>query len=272
MGNNTLFPELLYAPKPNEPMRVAGFMSGSGSNIRKIIEHQREMAENLYELILIFTDVADESKCKAKQISSEFGIPFLCKDVLEFYKDMGHENKKDLDLRPAYYAEVVESVRDFKIDLIALGGFMSIVTSPLLDEYKIINVHPADLSIMGGGKRKYTGAHAVRDAILAGEKYIRSSVHVVRKEVDYGEILAVSEPVEVKIPEGIGLDNLKKSENKELLQKVTDDNQNRLKGAGDWVIFPMIVEMIARGRFGVDNRGNVFLDGKILENGYRLDG
>jgi len=83
---------------------------------------------------------------------------------------------------------------------------MSITTEPLLERYsgRILNVHPADLSIMEGDDRKYVGIHVVRDAILAGETELRASTHVGREKVDYGEILVISEPVPVELPEGVG--------------------------------------------------------------------
>lgn len=254
-------------------MRVAGFMSGSGSNIKKIVEHQKKLPGNIYEVVLIITDVEDETRCKAKQIASHYGINYLGYDILQFYRRMGHKNKKDLTIRPLYYKVLSDAIKDYNINLISLGGFMSIITSPLLDYYsgKIVNVHPADLSIMTDGKRKYTGDHSVRDAILAGEKHIRSSVHIVREKVDYGEILVMSKPIEVKLPEDIMLEELKKPENIKLLQRISDENQNRLKEFGDWAILPRAIEMIARGRFGIDKKGNVFVDGRIVKDGYKIE-
>ena len=81
---------------------------------------------------------------------------------------------------------------------------MSITTRPLLDRYdgKIINVHPADLTVTLNGERRYIGVHTCRDAILAGEKEIRSTTHVVREKVDNGEILVVSKPVPIILPKG----------------------------------------------------------------------
>ena len=49
---------------------------------------------------------------------------------------------------------------------------MRMVYPPLLQYFKnrIINIHPADLaSLTANGQRRYVGAHAVRDALYAGE-------------------------------------------------------------------------------------------------------
>jgi folate-dependent phosphoribosylglycinamide formyltransferase PurN len=117
------------------------------------------------------------------------------------------------------------------------------------------------------GERRYVGVHTVRDAILAGEPEIRSTTHVVREKVDNGEILVVSKPVNVILPEGITPDKLR--EDKELLKLVVEEHQDRLKREGDWVIYPLTVEMIAEGRFALDNSA-VYLDGKPAPGGLRL--
>ncbi|MCD6263054.1 hypothetical protein J7L60_01405, partial [Candidatus Bathyarchaeota archaeon] len=150
--------------------------------------------------------------------------------------------------------------------------YMSIVSRPLLDAFpgRIINVHPADLSVMEGGRRKYVGLHAVRDAILAGERFLYSTTHIVRERVDEGEILMRSKPVEVWLPEGVTLEDLRLRENRTLLERVVRENQRRLKERGDWVIFPKTLEMIAQGRYGIDDKGNVYVDGVLMPHGYRL--
>ena len=52
----------LYSPRPDRPMRVAGFMSGSGTNLVKILEKQDELARtpggSPYEIVVVFTDNA----------------------------------------------------------------------------------------------------------------------------------------------------------------------------------------------------------------------
>jgi folate-dependent phosphoribosylglycinamide formyltransferase PurN len=140
----------------------------------------------------------------------------------------------------------------------------------MLDAYngRIVNVHPADLTIKERKERKYVGIHVVEDAILAGEEELRSTTHVVRRKVDYGEVLVVSEPMKVMLPEGITREKLK--EDKYLLKKVVDESQEKLKRKGDWVIYPLTLQMIASGRFALDSKGNVCLDGKLVPSGYRL--
>lgn len=251
-------------------------MSGSGTNVRKIIEASLK-EDSRYRVVLIFTDVKEERFdvegkriCRAKEISEEFGIPYECIDILDFYRSRGYDSKKVLAIRPEYDMKVLERVEPYDVDLIALGGYMSILTRPLLERYegRIVNVHPADLSVTEDGRRKYTGLNAVRDAILSGERWLYSTTHIVRERVDYGEILVRSKPVEVRLPEGVSLEKLR--EDKDLLRRVVRENQDRLKERGDWVIYPLTLQLIAEGRFALDGRGGVYLDGVLLPHGLRL--
>ncbi len=268
-------PTPIYSPASRRRMRVACFMSGSGTNARKIIWRSQQ-PDARYHVELIFTDVKDATLdregrkvCKALDIAKEYGIAYECVDIMDFYASRGHSSKKDLSLRPEFDRLVVSAIERYGIDLIALAGYMSITTKPLLDRYdgRIINVHPADLTVTLNNERRYVGVHTVRDAILVGEREIRSTTHVVREKVDNGEILVVSKPVLVILPVGVTLDRL--GEDKELLRAVVEEHQDRLKREGDWVIYPLTIQMIAEGRFALDN-GAVYLDGKPAPGGLRF--
>jgi folate-dependent phosphoribosylglycinamide formyltransferase PurN len=265
----------IYLSHPNEKMRVACFMSGSGTNIRRIIERSLQ-PDASYQVVLIFSDVKNTALdkegrkiCSALDIATENSIDYACIDIIDYYLEKGHKSKKDLSLRPGFDELVVKKIEPYKIDLIVLGGYMSIQTTPLLERYKarIINVHPADLTIMNGVERKYVGMHTIRDAIMDGELCLRSTSHIVREKVDNGEILIVSKPIPVKLPSGTTL--LKIQEDKILRKMIIEDHQDRLKKEGDWTIYPLTVQMIGEGRF-VLNDGLVYLDGKPAPHGLIL--
>ena len=253
----------IYNPREDGPMLIAGFMSGSGTNLIKIIEWAKQLevkdGKSPYRVDLIFTD---NKKSNAVLISEKFNIPLETFDILDFYKAKGYSDKKDLFLRGEFDCKIIKILEKYNIDLIALAGYMSIVTQPLLDTFngRIINVHPADLSVKADGKRKYTGHHAVRDAILAGEKNLHSTTHIVRKEVDYGEILLISEGISVNIPDKLSLKDLSKIGKESLLREIVCQHQNKLKENGDWKIFPLTLQYISEGRFSVDTERNVYLD------------
>jgi len=253
-------------------MRVALFISGSGTNGLRIIEKSKEPDSN-YDVSLIFSDVKDtrtkrsgDKMCRAKDIADEYGIVYECVDIRDFYAEHGLK-RTDLSIRPDFDRLVLERLALHELDLIANSGYMSIMTPVLIDEYagKIVNVHPADLSIMDGDKRNYVGIHVVEETILAGEPEIRSSTHIVREEVDHGEILVISEPVKIKLDVSLAM----LEEDKELRNRVVSGYQDQLKERGDWLIYPLTIQMISQGRFGLGPEG-VCLDGEPVPKGYRL--
>ncbi len=255
-------------------LRVACFASGSGTNARKIIERSLK-PYSLYEVVLVFSDVRDSQTrrsggkmSKAKDIAVEYGIGYECEDIRDFYKEKGVP-RRDLTVRPEFDERVLEKITPYDLGLICNAGYMTIMTPPILETYsgRIINVHPADLTVIESGERKYVGIHVVEEAIMAGEKKLRSSTHIVREKVDHGEILVLSEPISVELPNGVTLKQLE--EDKALRNRVVDEYQERLKKMGDWVIYPLTVQLIAEGRFSLGSDG-VYFDGEKAPHGVKL--
>ncbi len=249
-------------------MKVAAFMSGSGTNIIRLIEREKHYTENHisspFHVAFIFSDRSD-GRCRGEQIALENGIPYFSYDIRAFHNNRGVKRTaltpEGLAARREFDSVPATLVKAFDIDIIALGGYMSYTTLK-----RCVNVHPADLSILDNkGRRKYVGDHAVRDALLEGETSLRASTLWTDQGVDTGPLLMVSEPLEVELP--LSLDLLIKDE--ELLTKVVDQHQERLKETGDWKIFPKTIEMIAAGRFAFDENKNVYVDGKPVSRGYR---
>ncbi|MFC1531933.1 formyltransferase family protein [Thermodesulfobacteriota bacterium] len=250
------------------PMRVAAFMSGSGTNIVKLIEKEKRLKEEIgsspFHVVFIFSDRSD-GRCQGEKIACETGIPYLSYDIRTFHDIRGLKrtarSTDGLVARREFDSVASKLIKAFEIDIIALGGYMSYITLE-----RCINVHPADLSIMTpDGKRRYVGDHAVLDAILAGETVIRSSTLWTDKGVDTGPLLMVSNSLKVELPEP--LDQLLK--NRDRLLKIVDHHQDKLKEVGDWKIFPRTIEMIAKGCISFDEQNRVYVDGNPVPNGYR---
>ncbi len=256
--------------KKRRPMRVAAFMSGTGTNIKRLIEHQKrlekEEGRSPFEVVFIFSDRSDGS-CMGEEIAYKNAIPYFSYDIRAFYKrhgiKFGVDTPEGLRLRQEFDQVPARLIEAFDVDIVALGGYMSYTTIK-----GCINVHPADLSIKTpDGKRRYTGINAVRDAILSGERSLRASTILTDEGIDTGPILMVSRPIQVKIP--VPLDELKRD--KALLHKVVQEHQERLKREGDWHIFPRTIELIARGLFALNEKGMVYFEGLPFPDGYRED-
>ena len=254
--------------KKGRPMRVAAFMSGSGTNIMRLLEYEKRLGvqdgRSPFETIFIFSDRSDGGSAGEK-IALENGLPYFSYDIRVFHAGKSIKRTvataEGLAARREYDRLSKTLVEAFHIDVIALGGYMSYTTLG-----RCVNVHPADLSLLDeGGNRKYVGDQAVHDAIAAGEKELRASTLWTDAGVDTGPLLMVSEAVPVALPEP--LEDLMKD--RSLFNRVADDHQERLKEAGDWKIFPRTVELIARGRFAFDPKGRVYLDNSPKPGGYR---
>jgi folate-dependent phosphoribosylglycinamide formyltransferase PurN len=249
----------------NGVMRVAGLMSGSGSNIVKILEFQRnyeaEFGDLPFEVVCLFSDNPNSN---AQQIGKNFNLPVVIRDINEFNNSKNVSKKDSLNARPEFDQGTIEELSRYEATVAAYAGYMSIATVPLINAFLGINVHPADLSILDSKEnRKYTGAHAVKDAILAEEKYLSSSTHIIEEKVDCGRILMVSSPIEVI------LENDFDPNNRKHVKSAENYNQERLKKQGDWIIFPKTLLYLAQGRFSKDKEDNLYFDGKRIPNGLR---
>ncbi|MGA1823055.1 MAG: phosphoribosylglycinamide formyltransferase [bacterium] len=240
-------------------MRVAGFMSGSGTNLRTIIEFGKKYPS--FEVVVIFSDTYNSN---APLIGREYNIPVVIRDIRSFYASKG-KPIHDMETRAEFDEKTIEAISPYNVSVIAYAGYMSIASDRLVKRFTGINIHPADLSIMRGEKRKYTGANAVRDAIVAGEKYIASTCHLLDSAVDEGPIFMISAPIEVEREDDFD------PHNKEMLARVVAKNQDRLKKKGDWVIFPLTLLYCAQGRYNRDEHNRLLFDGKIIPYGVRLE-
>lgn len=255
----------LYAPKTG-PMRIAAMMSGTGSNLRRILELQerlRKEGKELFKVVMIFSDTADENVSNARKIAEEYKISYYCNDIREYYRKKGKSDRKDMKIREDYDNETAKLIRICKADMVALCGYMSIVTRPIIGNFLTVNVHPADLRLRDStGRRKYAGlggSDCVKKAIVEGENEIRATTHVVTEEVDAGQLLLVSKPV--KLPGIVGGQ----------LDDSARQYQEKLKQEGDWKIYPKTIRMLAEGRLAVDKQGNVYLDGKAIPEGVEME-
>jgi folate-dependent phosphoribosylglycinamide formyltransferase PurN len=251
-------------------MRVAAFMSGSGTNVIRLLEKQEELKNEPggppFEIVFVFSDRSDGHSA-GESIALDAGIPYFSYDIRQFYRR--RKLKKSitttggLEARREFDSVASRLVKAFQVDIIALAGYMSYLTLK-----RCVNVHPADLSILTPqGKRKYIGDQAVADAIAHGETALRASTIWTDAGVDTGPLLIVSNPIQVQLP--IPLPDLLNDES--AFKAVVDEHQRRLKELGDWRIFPLTIEMIAQGRFSLDDHSNVYIDGMPVPKGFRLE-
>jgi folate-dependent phosphoribosylglycinamide formyltransferase PurN len=107
---------------------------------------------------------------------------------------------RNLRGREDYDRENADLLLSLKTDFLFLIGYPYVITEPLLAAFpeRIIAVHDGDLNQHDeSGARRWTGLHAVREAILAGETATRSSLYFVNEHVGHGALFLQSEPYPV---------------------------------------------------------------------------
>lgn len=87
--------------------------------------------------------------------------------------------------REAFDAELAVLVDSFAPDVVALAGFMRILTPAFVARYegRIVNVHPSLLPM-------FPGLHTHRRALAAGCKLAGATIHFVTPALDHGPIIA----------------------------------------------------------------------------------
>jgi phosphoribosylglycinamide formyltransferase-1 len=149
-------------------LRVAVFVSGSGSNLEALIRAERA-GRLKAEIALV---VCDNPDAFAIARANKYGKPvFLCEP-------------KAFGSREDFEKAVVEVLKKDKIGLVALAGFMRILTPFFVNAFRgrILNVHPSLLPA-------FPGASAIRDAFQHGAKVTGVTVHFVTEELDGGPII-----------------------------------------------------------------------------------
>ncbi|MDD4900351.1 MAG: phosphoribosylglycinamide formyltransferase [Candidatus Omnitrophica bacterium] len=157
-------------------VRIAVFASGRGSNfsaIARAVKSGRIKAS----LTLLVCDTAGAGVlAKAKRAA--------VKTVLV--------KREDFPAKKDFEAQIIRHLEEEKIDLIAMAGFMRILSPEFVGRFKdkIINIHPALLPAFKGG-------HAIKDAFDYGVKVTGVTVHFVDEKMDHGPII-LQEEVEIK--------------------------------------------------------------------------
>ena len=146
-------------------MRVGVLASGSGTNLRAILEHG-------ISVVVVISD----RPCGALDVARGAGVAtdLVARDTFGPEFD-----------RVAYTHRVVDALAAHEVELVAMAGFGTILEKPIHDAFpgRILNTHPALLPA-------FKGWHAVDDALASGVKVTGCTVHVATLEVDDGPILA----------------------------------------------------------------------------------
>ncbi len=156
--------------------KIAVLVSGNGSNLQSLIDSCSE----------------DYIPGKIALVISSRPGAYALKRAEEASIDTLVLQRGDLS-RSEYSDLILNHLKNKKIDIVCLAGFMQRLGKNLTDFYRgrIINIHPALLPKFGG-KGMY-GIKVHREVISSGEKVSGCTVHHVDQFYDHGQIIKKKE-------------------------------------------------------------------------------
>ena len=148
---------------PGKKIKIAVFISGTGSNLKNLIIFSKRKN---YEVKLV---ISNKRNAKGLIFAKQYKIP----TKVYYLKKSSIDEKKILDI-----------LLKKKINLICLAGFMKILSSSFIKKFKgkIVNIHPSLLP-------KYKGLNTHARVLNNKEKYSGCTVHYVNSKLDSGRII-----------------------------------------------------------------------------------
>lgn len=194
--------------------RIGVLVSGGGTNLQALIDACRRGDIKSGEIVTV---VSNRSGAYALERARAAGI------------DAHVITKKEYGGSSAEFCSAIcRYMREMRVDLIVLAGFLAIIEGELLEEYKdrIINIHPSLIpSFCGDG---FYGLHVHEAALARGVKVTGATVHFVNEITDGGRIIMQKA---VQVEDG---------DTPEILQR-------RVMEQAEWVILPRAVEAVCAG-------------------------
>jgi phosphoribosylglycinamide formyltransferase-1 len=194
-------------------LRIGVLVSGRGSNLQAIID----AIENGCLAATIAVVISDQPGAYALERAHKHGIPAAV------VARCGYET------RETFEAAVLETLKIHNVGLVALAGFMRILSSRFITNYpqRILNIHPALLPA-------FTGLHAQAQALAYGVKVSGCTVHFVDEGMDTGPII-LQEAVPV-------------------WDHDTEETLSDRIVAAEHRIYPAALQLLASGRIMIEGR------------------
>ncbi|MDO4865679.1 MAG: phosphoribosylglycinamide formyltransferase [Clostridia bacterium] len=192
--------------------RIAVLVSGGGTNLQALIDAAARGELPHGELALVVSNNAEAFALeRAKRAGIETALCLRAKG----------EPRRDFEAR------LLEILREKRIDMLILAGFMAILSADFVANFpeRIINVHPSLIpSFCGEG---FYGLRVHQAALDYGVKVTGATVHYVNEIPDGGRIIA-QKAVEI-LP----------GDTPEVLQR-------RVMEQAEWILLPKAAEEVAR--------------------------
>jgi len=194
--------------------RIGTLASGRGSNFNALVDAWKKGSIPGAEFVVL---ISDKPGTGALDVARGFGVETVTL------------SPKDFPSREAQEEAVIAALRDRKVDLVCLAGYMRILGPKFIGAFpgRILNIHPALLP-------SFPGLHGQKQAVEYGVKVSGATVHFVDAGCDTGPVI-----IQAAIP-------------------VLDDDSEETLAARilkeEHRIYPEAVRLFCRGRLKVSGR------------------
>lgn len=150
--------------------RLGICVSGGGTNLQAIMDAIDNKLIRDTEIALV---ISNKENAFALARARKAGIPAQC------------ISPKAYATREAFGEAMVAILREYKVDLVVLAGYLVIIPKILVKNYpdKIINIHPSLIPAHCG--MGYYGLKVHESVLAAGNKVTGATVHFVDEEADH---------------------------------------------------------------------------------------
>lgn len=190
--------------------RIAVLVSGGGTNLEALLNAQEAGALPHGEIVLV---LSSNPEAYALERAKRRGVPAI------------PLSRKQLGQEP-FEAALMEALTQYRVDLVVLAGFLSILSSDFVRCWpdRIVNVHPSLIPAFCG--KGYYGLKVHEAALRRGVRVTGATVHLVNEIPDGGRIL-LQKAVDI------------------LPGDTPETLQRRVMEQAEWVLLPQAAEQLA---------------------------
>jgi phosphoribosylglycinamide formyltransferase-1 len=170
---------------PHRPLRVAVLCSHRAPGLMYLLNQSPERGAAFEIVCCVTSERTFDEEVRVERR----GIPVCVHPMEDTYAAAGMRSRRDLELREGYDARTLEMIAPYFPDIVLLDGYLFLVTAPILRRFRhrVLNLHFADLTLRAAsGAPRFPGTRAVRNALAAGERETRATVHLVDALPDSG--------------------------------------------------------------------------------------
>lgn len=199
--------------------RIVVLASGRGTNLEAILEAVKS-GDIAGKVALV---ISDQAQAQALQRAERWKVKAL------------YINPKDYGSRDQYDQALVEQLKQEKIDLVVLAGFMRLLRPLFIRAFplQIMNIHPSLLPA-------FPGLNGVGDALNYGVKVTGCTVHFVDEGLDSGPVI-LQEAVPV-------------------IQEDTAETLHQRIHASEYRLYPTAIDLFCREKLKVEGRRCMIID------------